>query len=83
MHDGARRRPGRPRVAWRCGAVAVVFPALGLSYYRLRISEIAPSASTGTAPLTDKIKGLQVPVCARGQRISSASPWANRSAIIS
>jgi hypothetical protein len=42
-------RPGGP--AWRgdTNAFAVVFPALGLSYYRLRISEIAPAASTGDA----------------------------------
>ena len=38
--------PGGP--AWRghTNAFAIVFPALGLSYYRLRISEIAPLAST-------------------------------------
>ena len=41
--------PGGP--AWRgdTSAYAVMFPALGLSYYRLRISEIAPPASTGDA----------------------------------
>jgi len=39
--------PGGP--VWRGdgGTFSVVFPALGLSYYRLRISEIAPPASTG------------------------------------
>jgi hypothetical protein len=39
--------------AWRGDATsfAASFPALGLSYYRLRISEIAPQASTvGVAP---------------------------------
>jgi hypothetical protein len=40
--------------AWRSTAnsFAVVFPALGLSYYRLRISEIAPGATSteDTAP---------------------------------
>jgi hypothetical protein len=49
--EPAEARPGGP--AWRGGtsAYSVVFPALGLSYYRLRISEIAPAASTGdTAP---------------------------------
>lgn len=41
--------PGGP--AWRAdtNAFAIVFPALGLSYYRLRISEIAPVASTADA----------------------------------
>jgi hypothetical protein len=41
--------PGGP--AWRgdTNAYAVIFPALGLSYYRLRISEIAPAASTADA----------------------------------
>jgi len=39
--------PGGPLWRGDAGAVAVVFPALGLSYYRLRISEIAPPASTG------------------------------------
>jgi hypothetical protein len=29
---------------------AVAFPALGLSYYRLRVSEIQPQTSTGTTP---------------------------------
>ena len=44
--DPADPAPGAP--AWRAttGGFAVSFPALGLSYYRLRISEIAPSAST-------------------------------------
>ena len=49
--EPAEAKPGGP--AWRgeTSAYAVVFPALGLSYYRLRISEIAPAASTGdTAP---------------------------------
>ena len=42
-------RPGGP--AWRgdTNAYAIIFPALGLSYYRLRISEIAPAASTADA----------------------------------
>jgi hypothetical protein len=41
--------PGGP--AWRgdTSAYSIIFPALGLSYYRLRISEIAPAASTGDA----------------------------------
>ena len=40
-------RPGGP--AWRgdTQSFAVVFPALGLSYYRVRLSEIAPATSTG------------------------------------
>ena len=38
--------PGGP--AWRgdTSAYAVMFPALGLSYYRLRINEMAPATST-------------------------------------
>jgi hypothetical protein len=39
--------PGGPMWRGDATAYAVVFPALGLSYYRLRISEIAPPASTG------------------------------------
>ena len=44
--EPADAAPGGP--AWRgtTGSFAVSFPALGLSYYRLRISEIAPPAST-------------------------------------
>src|SRR6185503_18003875 len=44
--EPAEAGPGGP--AWRgsTSAYAIVFPALGLSYYRLRISEIAPAAST-------------------------------------
>ena len=47
--EPAEAKPGGP--AWRgeTSAYAVVFPALGLSYYRLRISEIAPAASNGDA----------------------------------
>jgi F plasmid transfer operon, TraF, protein len=47
--EPGKTRPGGP--AWRgdTSAYAVVFPALGLSYYRLRISEIAPAASTADA----------------------------------
>jgi hypothetical protein len=49
---GLLREPGSPSgagPAWRAGQAgfAAAFPALGLSYYRLRISEIAPSPSTG------------------------------------
>jgi F plasmid transfer operon protein TraF len=44
--EPGERSPGGP--AWRgdTSSYAVVFPALGLSYYRLRISEMAPAAST-------------------------------------
>ena len=41
--------PGGPAWHGDTSAYAVMFPALGLSYYRLRISEIAPPASTGDA----------------------------------
>ena len=45
-HTGA----GDPQSAWRATtrSFAVAFPALGLSYYRLQVSEIQPHASTGT-----------------------------------
>ena len=44
---------GRPNPAWRTGGmgVAATFPALGLSYYRLRVSQIEPSSTTGSKPL--------------------------------
>jgi hypothetical protein len=47
-----RSAGGEPRGAWRADArtFAVAFPALGLSYYRLRVSEIQPQTSTGTTP---------------------------------
>jgi hypothetical protein len=46
--------------------VAVAFPALGLSYYRLTVSEIRPSGSTGTSaggrqdPGTGLVRSLEV-----------------------
>ncbi len=57
LEDGIHREPGSdrnaagaPQAAWRSGTrgIAVAFPALGLSYYRLRVSEIQPQTSTGT-----------------------------------
>lgn len=47
-----RTSTGEPQSAWRSGnqSYAVAFPALGLSYYRLRVSGIQPLASTATAP---------------------------------
>jgi hypothetical protein len=63
---GALRQPssdrdasGLPRDAWQSGisAIAVGYPALGLSYYRLRISEIQPSASTPSAPADRQDQG--------------------------
>jgi hypothetical protein len=46
-----RTATGAPAPAWRAAncAVSLAFPALGLSYYRLRVSEIRPETSTGTA----------------------------------
>jgi hypothetical protein len=43
---------GAPAPGWRshAGGVAVAFPALGLSYYRLNISEIRPPTSTAAGP---------------------------------
>jgi hypothetical protein len=45
-----RTATGAPAPAWRAAdrAVSLAFPALGLSYYRLRVSEIRPETSTGT-----------------------------------
>lgn len=49
--DAERDAAGRPQAAWRGGgrAVAVAFPALALSYYRLRISQMQPLVSTAAA----------------------------------
>ena len=50
------RTPTAPRRRSAAGlradtrSFAVAFPALGLSYYRLRVSEIQPQTSTGTTP---------------------------------
>jgi hypothetical protein len=44
--DPAEAVPGSPRWRGETTAVAFVFPALGLSYYRLRINEIASLATT-------------------------------------
>ena len=47
-----RTAAGDPRSAVRADtrSFAVAFPALGLSYYRLQVSEIQPQTSTGSAP---------------------------------
>jgi len=54
LEAGQVREPPAPSSgdpAWRTGQVSVTaaFPALGLSYYRLRISEIAPTGPTAAA----------------------------------
>lgn len=57
IESGRHQEPGAdataaagPQAAWRSTTrgMSVAFPALGLSYYRLRVSEIQPLASTGT-----------------------------------
>jgi hypothetical protein len=50
--NSERTEAGDPQSALRANtrSFAVAFPALGLSYYRLRISEIQPGTSIGTAP---------------------------------
>src|SRR3954471_2517793 len=57
IESGTHREPstdrnpaGDPRAASRTDtrSLAVAFPALGLSYYRLRISDLDPRISTGT-----------------------------------
>jgi hypothetical protein len=59
IESGSHREPptdrtpaGDPQGAARTDtrSLAVAYPALGLSYYRLRFSEIQPQTSTGTAP---------------------------------
>jgi F plasmid transfer operon, TraF, protein len=46
-----RDASGKPVPAWQVGArgFAAAFPALGLSYYRLQVSEIQPQTSTAAA----------------------------------
>lgn len=48
-----RDQAGLPRSASRVdsGGFAVAFPALGLSYYRLRVSEIRAASPTGASPV--------------------------------
>jgi len=48
---GEPASPAAAQPAWRAGGVgfAAAFPAMGLSYYRFRISEIVPSSTTGAA----------------------------------
>jgi hypothetical protein len=57
LEFGTHREPrtdrtpaGGPVAAWRAETrgVSFAFPAMGLSYYRLRVSEIRPETSTGT-----------------------------------
>jgi hypothetical protein len=57
LETGSHREPptdrdatGAPAAAWRSAAtgLAVAYPALGLSYYRLRVSEIRPQTSTAS-----------------------------------
>ena len=59
IEDSSHREPesdrnvaGDPRAAWSADTLSfsVAFPALGLSYYRLQVSEIQPLPSTGTTP---------------------------------
>ena len=49
--------------SWRTNArgLAMAFPAMGLSYYRLRFSEVRPVASTATTSLSREDQG-RVPV---------------------
>lgn len=59
IESGSHRAPATdrttgadPQTAWRADtrSVALAFPALGLSYYRLQFSEIQPQSSTGSPP---------------------------------
>jgi hypothetical protein len=55
LEAGSISEPPRPSGAqpgWRSGrfGAAAAFPALGLSYYHVRISELEPSASTAVGP---------------------------------
>jgi hypothetical protein len=44
---------GHAQPAWQesTGGIAVAFPALGVSYYRLRVSEMRTSSTTGSNPV--------------------------------
>lgn len=50
--NAERDAASRPLAAWRGGAraLSVSFPALALSYYRLRISQMQPLGSTAAVP---------------------------------
>jgi len=53
------RKSGDPAWAWsHAGGVAVAFPALGLSYYRLDISEIRAPSSTAVGPPSRQDQGV-------------------------
>jgi hypothetical protein len=54
---------GAPLPDWRsqAGGVAVAYPALGLSYYRLNISEIRPPSSTAAGPPGRQDQGVAGP----------------------
>src|SRR5258708_2823889 len=72
IESGAQTEPrsertaaGDPQSASRANtrSFAVAFPALGLSYYRLRISEIQPQTSTGnTVPGRQESGAAEVPL---------------------
>jgi hypothetical protein len=49
--------PAGPAVRHDTQAVAILYPALALSYYRLRISEIAPTAPTAGGDLSRQDQG--------------------------
>jgi hypothetical protein len=51
---------GVPLPGWRshAGGIAVAFPALGLSYYRLNISQIQPPTSTAAGPPSRQDQGV-------------------------
>ncbi len=60
-HRESRREgdsTGAPSDTWHSGGVALAFPALGLSYYRLHISEIRPPDPTATGPLDRQDQGV-------------------------
>ena len=53
-----RESTGVAPAASHSGGVALSFPALGLSYYRLHISQIRPPNSTATGPLGRQDQGV-------------------------
>ena len=55
-----RDASGGPAAAWRVGtrAFALALPSLGLSYYRLRVSEMQPPGSTASAPPIRQDQGI-------------------------
>ena len=89
IESGSQRDPaadrtaaGDPTSAWRANtrSLAIAYPALGLSYYRLRVSEIQPLSSTGSSAAVRQDGGADGgPVYVRRSSTSSGYRSASRS----